>query len=163
MADNPAPVDYTALVPKAGDTHHAEREKAELSRRIARDFLDVGDGQGLSAMLSVMLSIATDTAKVRPRTRANTAKAYVELALRAASSGVKVAIQNNNGPAIVGPPREFYQATLADPAGRALALAELSRALGVPAPVPLDLSATAAPAPTPKAAPAKRKVRRVAS
>ena len=41
---NPNP-DYSTLLPKAGETHHAEREKAELARRIARECLEVGNGQ----------------------------------------------------------------------------------------------------------------------
>lgn len=132
--------DLTKLHPANGDTHHAEREKAELARRIAADFLAHRDGKGFADALGVMLTIATDP-RVRARVRANTARAYAALAMRAAE--LAPAAEPRSGPLVnvnVGPdglPRDrgFYQAILADPEGRRAMLAGLSAQLGVAPPI----------------------------
>lgn len=117
-------------------THHEERENATLARQIAADFLAKHDGKGFTDALAVMLEIATNP-KVRARVRANTARAYVGLAIRAAEIGKvgkAIQINNNPGPLPAVRDRGFWQAALADPTLRAELLADLASQLGAEMP-----------------------------
>lgn len=162
MPPDDVPEKLRPLLPAAGDSHHAERQKAELARRIAADFIRVGDGAGIAGALSVMLSIATSD-KVRARTRANTARDYVRLALRAAELE---ATADGAGPpplqpGAAPPTRDLYVAVLADPEGRARLLDALSARLGVPPPVKaVRAGRTEAPALEVAATSAKPKAKR---
>lgn len=140
VPDAPAPPPPAALIPAPGDTWHAEREKAELAAKLARAFLEDGNGPLLGGMLAVMAQIAT-TSTVSARTRSRTAAAYVKLAIEASQRGFRgVAVQVNTGGTSAAPAspvrdRAFWQAALADPDLRAQVLGQLSAELGIPAPV----------------------------
>ena len=134
MAD--VPPTLAPLLPAEGDNARDERMKANLARRIAEDFIAVGDGLGVQGCLEVLLQVATREG-IRARTRAAAARDYVRLALRAAeleaaADGVGPDVLPATGAA---PTRELYIAVLSDPAGRAALLAGLSTRLGVARPV----------------------------
>lgn len=135
--------DLSQLLPKQGDSHHAEREKAALAAKLCQGFIDALDGKGLSAAMNVLLQVALDTKSVRPRTRAITAARYLDLALKASDRGMgpMLAQQFNlpgATPAAAGDEphnRAFYDAVLADPEARKVLLEKLRTATGV-APLP---------------------------
>lgn len=138
-----APADpLDRLKPEEGDGLRVERWKGQLAATLAQQFIDANDGRGLSKVLEAMVEIATNP-KVRQRTRALTAGKYVQLAIKAAQSGLvgpKVAQQFNIGGAGGAPrpegeqphDRAFYDAMLATPEGRALMIEKLRAATGVP-------------------------------
>lgn len=140
-----------SLIPSESDTWHAEREKAELAARLAKAFIDTGNGQGVEGMLAVMVVIATDE-KVNKRTRSRTAAAYVKLAIEASQRGFKgIALQQNFGngapaPATPGAPvrdRAFWEAVLSNPDARKELLAGLSAEVGVAPPIKATRPGTA--------------------
>lgn len=157
MSEAPKPLPtpeavLATLTPLPDDSHRERGLKFTLGARMAQAFLEVGDGQGFAAALSVLLDTMTDP-KVRKRVRARAAEAYANLSIKASVLlGPKVAVQINNGvPAgAPGDPRrtpEFWQGAMADPTARQELLAGLSAAVGAPPPVNATTCAKPAAAP----------------
>jgi hypothetical protein len=115
----------------------ADRERATLAAKMARTFIDCGDGKGLAAATSVMLEVMLDRTNVRPRTRALTAARFIDLAQRAAEAGMSKAVAAQVNIATGGPASgtrlevDLLDAVTRDPEGRRVLYAKLAAGTGV--------------------------------
>lgn len=154
MSDEPKPLPtpekvIEVLAPRDDDSHRETNLKLALGERMARAFLEAGNGQGLDACLAVLLTVATSP-KARMRVTARAAEAFASLYVKAATlRGPEVAVQINTGTFAADPRRtaEFWQGAMADPTARAELLAGLSAAVGAPPPVNATTCAKPAAAP----------------